>query len=380
MTRISLAALGVAASLLLSSPRPAFAGEASAAEAPSAGARATTPPAAVTAAADALAAALAVEEGLVKAIASVRESSVSVFHLKKGGGGDLHPAGMGSGVVHLSGGKPYVLTNEHVIQGADAIQVRVADGTTYPVKVKDRVPRYDIALLEFTGKTKALKGARIGRTPLHEGQWVVATGNPFFLATDGQPVATLGVVSGLDRILPGQFNYPNAIQHDAEVNPGNSGGPLWNLDGELVGINGKIATRSGPAAPNLPASNTGASFSIPIQLVNVYLRTLLDDKVAAAAGYTGLTVETTTVSGKPLGAKVTKIATDCPCAHPKSATGLKVGDLLVRVVHGGRDHEVRTATDYENLIATLAAGADVRLVFLRDGKRLTWGGKLSAAK
>jgi S1-C subfamily serine protease len=332
-------------------------------------------PAATDPKAEALAVALAVEESLVKSIAAVRENSVAVMQLRKDKSDTLRMAGQGSGVV-LMRGKPYVLTNEHVIKGADAIEVRTIDGTTYTMKQKDHLPQYDIALLEFTGpKPKGIKGAKIGKSrDLSEGQWVVATGNPFFLGTDGQAVVTVGVVSGLDRTLPGEFNYPNAIQHDAEVNPGNSGGPLWNLDGELVGINGKIATRS---AEGLAPSNTGASFSIPIHLVEAYLGALLNDKAPTAAGYTGLTFETKTdPKGNPIGALVKRVAADCPCIK-----SIGVGDVLVKIGVAGRDYDVRSASDYENVIALVPAGTKVRLVYVRDGKqKLTWSGELTAQK
>ena len=161
------------------------------------------------------------------------------------------------------------MTNEHVIRGAEELQVITSDGVTYAAKMKDHVPQYDIALLDFPSpksKPKRERSAKIGKSAtLIEGQWVIATGNPFFLAADGRCVATLGVVSGLGRSLKGDFTYASAIQHDAEVNPGNSGGPLWNLAGELVGINGMIRSR-GDGASASPC-NTGASFSIPIDQI-----------------------------------------------------------------------------------------------------------------
>jgi serine protease Do len=337
--------------------------------------------------AEALSVAMAVEESLVKAIATVQESSVSVFNLKRRkdapADAPAFPSGQGSGVVVSLSGRTYVLTNEHVVKGADEIQVRTSDGRTHAMKKKDQVAYLDIALLEFSGRPKGLKGAKTGKSrTLSEGQWVIATGNPFFLGGDGRPVATLGVISGLDRILPGEFHYPNAIQHDAEVNPGNSGGPLWNLEGELVGINGKIATRSG--SHWIPC-NTGASFSIPIHLVEAYLKPLLDDKLAAAAGYAGLTLTSLSdVSGQPIGAVVKTVAADCPCKvkNPKDPrdTGIQEKDVIVRVVHGGRDHPVRSATDYENLIAGVPPGTKITLHYLRSGKRQSWTGELTAKK
>jgi S1-C subfamily serine protease len=326
--------------------------------------------------------ALGVEERLVATVASVRDLTVAVFQKQRPSGpkkeGRTPRGGAGSGVLLVTGGVPYVLTNAHVVDGADQIQVRTADGATYDMKEKDQVAAYDIALLEFRSKPPTpVRGARVGKSSaLREGQWVIATGNPFMLASDGGPVATLGVVSGLDRNLPGQFHYPNAIQHDAEVNPGSSGGPLWNLEGELVGLNGKIATRS------TLATNTGASFAVPIDLVMVYLRMLVDDRVRAAPSYTGLRIVTHTDGlGTPLGARVATVATDSPCGKAKSpASGLQTGDLVVRIGHGGRDYDVRTATDWENAMASVAPGTRVQLTYARAGQRLSWVGALGAAR
>src|SRR6185369_5492152 len=98
---------------------------------------------------------------------------------------------------------------------------------------------------------------------LEEGQWCIATGNPFGLGMDGRPVVTLGVVSGKDRVLGGQLLYGRAIQHDAAVNHGNSGGALWSVKGEYLGINGMIASHSVGLATGQQAASVGASFSIP---------------------------------------------------------------------------------------------------------------------
>jgi putative serine protease PepD len=336
--------------------------------------------------AEALALALSVEESLVKSIAAVQECSVTVFQSRRAASGELGRAGGGSGVLFRGRGKWYVLTNEHVIQGAELIEVVTFDGLVHTMTLHDHVPQYDIAILAFERAPKRAKEAKFGKSEkLSEGQWVVATGNPFFLGADGRPVATLGVISGLERTIGGdyggQFHYANAIQHDAEVNPGNSGGPLWNLEGELVGINGMIAMRGGGSS--LGASNTGASYAIPIHVVQVYLRSLLDTRVEAAAGYTGFTVESATdEKGAPIGARVKKVAPDCPCRKQGNAPrepGIAPGDLLVKIRHGGKDHEIRTETDYDNAIATVPAGEKVTLFYVRDKRKGSWTGELTAA-
>jgi S1-C subfamily serine protease len=193
------------------------------------------------------------------------------------------------------------------------------------------------------------------------------------------------VISGLDRILGGEFEYANAIQHDAEVNPGNSGGPLWTLQGELIGINGKIATRGDGAA--VGAANTGASFAVPIHLIQRYLPALVNDKVAAAAGYLGLFTESAVdAKGAAAGARVQRIAPDCPCARKSASAsdaGLAVGDVVEKlsVLSGTTaSYEVKTSSDYVNALALLVAGTRVRITFARGPKRLSWVGELAAAR
>lgn len=341
---------------------------------------------------EAYAAADAVDDALVKAVAAVQPSSVTVWNLKRRGGTDANPEfrriGGGSGVlVSIKGKGPYVLSNEHVVQGADRLEIVTFDGATWTVVLKDHVQRYDIALLDFEKeRPKTWKAAKIGKSEqLKEGQWVIATGNPFFLGADGKSVATVGVVSGLDRTLRGEFTYANAIQHDAEVNPGNSGGPLWNLQGELVGINGMISSRGGGSS--VAPSNTGASFAIPIHLVANYFDALVSDKVQAKAGYFGVDVgDAKDKAGKPIGAVVRGVAADSP-AKKKSAKGgeLQNGDVVVRVWLGAsaltmKTFDVFSAHDLTNALAFYGAGAKVRVRYQRGGKELSWEGELGAVQ
>jgi S1-C subfamily serine protease len=211
---------------------------------------------------------------------------------------------------------------------------------------------------------------------LKEGTWVIATGNPFFLAEDGRSVTTLGVVSGLDRFLGGEFQYVGAIQHDAEVNPGNSGGPLWNLKGDLVGINGKIAT--GARLAGVRPTNTGAAFSLPVHQVEAYLTRLVGDG-DAEAGYLGVNTETATdEKGKAIGARVVSVEKNSPLANDKDAP--QAGDLITHLVIKGASKTIYTSTDLLNEISVLAAGTDVLIKF-RSGKRYKrWKGTLGDRK
>jgi serine protease Do len=377
----------------------------------------TTPPAKPPAddLGPALAFADAVNDGLAKTVAAVRESSVTVWNSKRRGpppatapkAPTTPPAGAekgkgkspepeddgaeyarqsgGSGVIVTWKGKgPYVITNEHVIRGGDRLEIATFDGTVYRMKLIDHVQAYDIALLDFVkAKPKTYKAAKFGKSEeLREGQWVIATGNPFFLGGDGRCVATLGVISGLERTLKGDFTYANAIQHDAEVNPGNSGGPLWDLAGELVGINGMISSR--PQDSSVTPSNTGASYSIPIHLILRYLDDLLSDK-QAVAGYLGLDLEDAKdPAGKPLGARVKAVRPDSPIvkkADPKAVVPA-AGDVVTQIALGPpispKTYEVFAQTDVVNALALYAACTKVKLTFVRAGKKLTWSGELCA--
>lgn len=330
--------------------------------------------------AKALETALDIESELVSALERVRRASVSVLNVRRVGSplpGEVDPprvvGGVGSGVLISEKGL-WVITNQHVVEGADELEIVTLDGVKHPMKVVDRVKEYDIALLGFVGgNPKGLKGVPVSKsgTGVDEGNWVLATGNPFFLANDGQSVATLGVVSGLDRILGGQFLYGKAIQHDAEVNPGNSGGPLWNLKGQLIGINGMIASR--PNEGTGP-TNTGASFSIPIQQIAQFLGAMIDAKTDARAGNLGVKFETQSDrDGNPVGAKVTEAD-----ARLFQGKGIEKGDVIVRVAAKGRTEEIRTAGDLVNLLSLLPAETPVKVTYRRGKSLLSWSGRLSA--
>ena len=335
----------------------------------------------------ALAFADSVDDALAKCVAGVQESSVSIWNLRvmKEGQPPQRVSG-GSGVfVTIKGKGPYVVTNEHVVKGAKSLEIVTFDGTAYEGRLLDHVQQYDIALVEFPGKKpKSYRAAKIGKSEaLSEGQWVIATGNPFFLGEDGRCVATLGVISALDRTIRAEFTYAGAIMHDAEVNPGNSGGPLWNLSGELVGINGMISAR--PGASSLGPSNTGASFSIPIHLIAKYFDDLLSDKVNAAAGDIGLDVEDAKDGGgKPVGARVRGFKANCPCLrNPKDpkAVCLEKGDVITRLVLGSsitpKSLDVFSATDLVNALAPYRAGERIKITFTRGDKKLLWAGELA---
>ena len=329
----------------------------------------------------ALAFADTVDEALVRSVSTVSESSVAVWNVQEVGEGAerrLVRVGGGSGVlVSWKGKGPFVITNEHVIKGAKKIEVVPCGGATYEAKLLDHVAQYDIALLDWFGqKPKTGRPAKFGKSEdLKEGQWVIATGNPFFLGADGHCVATLGVVSGLERTLHGDFTYANAIQHDAEVNPGNSGGPLWNLSGELVGINGMIATHEGGG---LRPSNTGASFAIPLHLILKYFDDLLSDRVDAAPGDLGIVVADAKDKDGSSCCRIDAVRDASPAKRTqKNAKDyLAPGDVVTKLTFGNSSYEVHCAADYVNALALYRAGERVRVTYERVLKKMSWSGVL----
>lgn len=295
-----------------------------------------------------------VQEQFIKTIDAVRPCSVTVNnYIKRGNAFAL--AGSGSGVVIQA--KGLVLTNQHVVQKADRLELVLLDGRRLEATVENCVLEYDLALLQVRdtkGKpVGGLKPATFGRSgSLQEGRWVIATGNPFFLASAGRAVATLGVVSGLNRVMSGEFKYGNAIQHDARINPGNSGGPLWDMDGRLLGLNGMISSRT-PGAP----SSSGVGYAIPIDQIRNFLKGLLDEGAdQVEPGDLGVTVETAKdEKGRETGARVTAVRTRSPAALAKEG-GMRPGDVIEEITLKFKSTRIRNATDFTNVLAMWPEG------------------------
>jgi serine protease DegQ len=262
---------------------------------------------------------------------------------------------LGSGVV-VDAGKGYVLTNNHVVAGADDIEVTVADGHTVKAKVLGTDPETDLAVLQIPADhLTALPLADSAK--LRVGDFVVAIGEPFGL---GQTV-TSGIVSALGRSGLRGSGYQNFIQTDASINPGNSGGPLVNLRGELVGINSMIYTPSG--------GNVGIGFAIPSNLAQGVMRQLIATG-AVKRGVLGVEAQDVTAQiadmlglGDRKGAVVTRVRT----RSPAEAAGLRAGDVIVAL--DGKS--INSAQDLHNIegLTPLDASVDVGLV--REGKPLT---------
>jgi Do/DeqQ family serine protease len=251
----------------------------------------------------------------------------------------------------------FVITNHHVVDGADTITVTLNDGRQLEAQVIGSDPESDVAVIRVpSGNLTALPLADSDR--LRVGDFVVAIGNPFGL---GQTV-TSGIVSALGRTGLGIQGYEDFIQTDASINPGNSGGALVNLRGELVGINTAIIAPGG--------GNVGIGFAIPSNMVS----RLMEQIVAHGAVRRGqlgvsvqdLTPELASAFNIPVQQGGAVIAQVMPRSTAARA-GLREGDVVLRV----NDRPIRDGSALRNAVGLLEVGASVRLDILRDGKPLT---------
>ncbi|HEX9146883.1 MAG TPA: Do family serine endopeptidase, partial [Candidatus Binatia bacterium] len=260
---------------------------------------------------------------------------------------------LGSGFIIDADGS--ILTNNHVVENAQKIVVKLADDQEYEAKVIGRDPKTDIAIIRINAKTN-LTAASLGDSDrLEVGEWVVAIGNPFGLDS----TVTSGIVSAKGRHI-GQGPYDNFIQTDASINPGNSGGPLINLKGEVIGINTAIFSRSG--------TNIGIGFAIPINLVKELLPQLRG-KGKVTRGYLGVLIQKVTPDiadslgmDKGYGALVANVSKD----GPAEKAGVKVGDVIVEF--DGR--EIKDSGDLPIIVARTPVEKKVRMKVLRDKKEV----------
>jgi S1-C subfamily serine protease len=296
------------------------------------------------------------EERVSATIAKVRDSVVTVSAETKEVSGEGTPKQVtsgGSGVVFTADG--YVLTNDHVTLGETRVKIGLRDGRTLDGEVTGRDRTGDIAVIKVSAKTP-FAFAPLGESErLKEGQLVLALGNPFGLAKeDHEPAATLGVVSGLHRFQGGEKVYGDAIQIDAAVNPGNSGGPLFDIEGRVVGLTGRISIRGAEK------KNVGVGFAVPIDQVKLVLEEL---KVGAevAHGYLGVRFRSET-DGEKTGVLVLGVLPGAPA----DKAGLRKGDRILEEIGKAVDQPVRL----ENVLSVLPAGAKAKLTVERDGKKI----------
>lgn len=258
---------------------------------------------------------------------------------------------LGSGFIISNDG--YVLTNNHVVNGADEIIVRLSDRRELKATLVGADARTDIALLKV--EAKDLPVATMGNSEqLKVGEWVMAIGSPFGFDHS----VTVGVVSAKGRSLGAESNYVPFIQTDVAINPGNSGGPLFNLEGQVVGINSQIFTRSG--------GFMGLSFAIPVDVAeNVVKQLKTTGKVNRA--WLGVIIQEVNRDLaesfgliKPMGALVVDVLPNGPAAK----NGLQVGDIVLSV----NGQTINRSADLPHIVGLLNPGDKANLKVIREGK------------
>ncbi len=266
-------------------------------------------------------------------------------------GDTLLMRGAGSGFIVSADG--YILTNAHVLEGADEVTVRLTDRREFPAKVVGADARTDVAVIKIEGRE--LHVVRIAERPPRSGEWVLAIGSPFGL----ENTATAGIVSSTARAVSGELAVP-FIQTDVAVNPGNSGGPLFNLDGEVIGMNSMIFSETG--------GYMGISFAVPIDLA-MDVRAQLVDTGHVVRGRIGVAVQDVDADlarslglDRPHGALVSIVEKGGPAAR----AGVKPGDVIVLVGQAA----VEQRADLSNAIARIAPGREMPLRIWRGGRAL----------
>lgn len=277
--------------------------------------------------------------------------------------GHFRQRGLGSGFIIGSDGT--ILTNHHVVEGAQKIVVKLPGGREFEAKVVGQDSRTDIAVIKIDAKG-SLPTAVLGNSDKIEvGEWVMAVGNPFGLDNS----VTSGIVSAKGRHI-GAGPYDDFIQTDASVNPGSSGGPLVNLRGEVVGINAAIVSQTG--------ANIGIGFAIPINLVKEILPQLKENG-QVTRGFLGVSVQNITPmiaeslgNEKARGALVANVEKD----GPADRAGVKVRDIIMEF--DGK--EIREATDLPILVARSPVNRSVRIKVLREKQELILNATIAELK
>jgi serine protease Do len=262
--------------------------------------------------------------------------------------------GIGSGVIIDDSG--VILTNNHVVEGGGDVTVRLQDGREFKATSVVTDPKTDLAIVRIEGATGLTAATLADSDQVQVGDWVLALGQPFGL----ESTVTAGIVSATHRGI-GIAQRESFIQTDAAINPGNSGGPLVNLDGQVVGINTAISSRSG--------SNSGVGFAVPAKLAQWVSQQLLSDGVVHRA-YLGVGIQPVTqeiasqFGVQPRdGVVVTQVMPDTPAAK----MGLRSGDVITKL----DGVKVSSAQELQLLVEQTEIGKAHPMVIVRDGKSLT---------
>ena len=300
-----------------------------------------------------LAAVKAAEAQRARAIESVYGAVVAIFGNDRGGGG--------SGVLYDPAG--YALTNHHVVAGAGTEGwAGLADGRLYRWDLIGTDPGGDVAIIKLRGK-KQFPAAPLGDSEqVRVGDWAMAMGNPFVLAEDFRPTVTLGIVSGVHRFQEGsglnQLVYGNCIQVDSSINPGNSGGPLFNLRGEVIGINGRGSFQERGRV------NVGLGYAISSNQVKLFIPELLTTKVAQHGTLDAI------FGTREEGVICHTVNLDAPIAK----AGLELGDKLVSF----EGFSITDANQFTNIVSMYPSGWPAEVIWERNGARHSAHVRLSA--
>ena len=268
--------------------------------------------------------------------------------------------GLGTGVIIDPEG--YILTNDHVVHGADKVTVTLPDGREFKGELKGTDSRADLAVIKIDAKS--LPAAELGDSDqIRAGQWAIAVGNPFGWAVGGtEPTLTVGVISALHRSirLGGELrDYSDLIQTDAAINPGNSGGPLLNLSGQVVGINTAIFSTTG--------GYQGIGFAIPVNVAKAILGDLIHGK-RVLYGWLGISVQDVTEELKEhfkLPSQEGVIVARVMESSPGQKGGLKDGDVILSL----DGQPVKNVREMLKKVARIPVGRKVPVVVIRDGKQ-----------
>jgi serine protease Do len=288
----------------------------------------------------------AAETARIKAIESVYGAVVAIYGNNRQGGG--------SGVLYDESG--FALTNHHVVAAAGTEGwAGLADGRLYRWKLIGTDPGGDIAIIQLAGQPKFPTAAIGDSDTVRVGDFAMAMGNPFVLAEDQKPTVTLGIVSGVKRYQGGsglnQLVYGNCIQIDSSINPGNSGGPLFNMNGEVIGINGRGSFKERGRV------NVGLGYAISSNQIKNFVPDLLATKIAQHGTFDAV------FGDRQEGVLCETINLDAPI----SELGLKLGDRAISL----DGHPIASANQFTNIITTVPAGWPTELVYERDGKQAT---------
>lgn len=316
---------------------------------------------------------VALESALEQAAEHIAPSVVSITSARSIGDDGL-PAflrgpdgdevrGVGSGVI--VDGRGRILTNNHVVEGATRLVVRLHDDRELEAVVVGRDPKTDVAVIEIDaeGLSPALSPATLANSDdLRVGQWVMASGSPFGLPR----TVTAGIVSAVGRGAMGITDYGDFIQTDAAVNQGNSGGPLIDLEGRVVGINTAIASRNG--------GSNGIGFAIPINLVRNVMEQLIEDGVVRR-GWLGIVMgELTPELSGSFGFEGTEgiLINDIDPEGPAGSAGVRPGDIIVAI----DGQPVGAMGTLRNMISQRRPDSEVELTVWREGGEQTVGLRL----